>query len=151
MEDEKLKNMMDPDDLLHVFITRMYGHRTKTFGFFGDFIKKNSNQLTGTVKDILIGEPREMFLPGETPFMTMEKAQVQQLFQEMWDCGFRPEINKDSAGAFEAQGSHLKDMQKIAFASLSQLEKRNTSYLVIGSSGDDQSETQKGGADVQLL
>jgi hypothetical protein len=120
----------------------MYGHRTKTYGFFGDFIANRN--ITGTVKDILIGEPRDEFTIGEAPFMTMEKPEVQQMFQELWDSGFRPEINKDSAGAYEAQGKHLADMQKIAFMGLDEMKKRlNPSYLIMGSSGNDHVEIEE--------
>jgi hypothetical protein len=58
----------------------------------------------------------------------------------MWDNGFRPEINKDSAGALVATQDHLKDMQKIAF---DQLEKQGNPIFITGGSSNGQGDIKE--------
>jgi len=49
---------------------------------------------------------------------TVTKPTLQQMMDELWDCGIRPSEGSGSAGALAAVQVHLSDMRKIAFKNL---------------------------------
>lgn len=61
----------------------------------------------------------------ERPNLVLSNTSAQRLMDLLWNCGLRPTEGKGSAGAFNAQGKHLEDMRKIAFAQL-QLNEKGT-------------------------
>jgi hypothetical protein len=47
--------------------------------------------------------------------ISLDQTAAQKLMDDLWDCGIRPSEGSGSAGAFAAQGEHLKDMRKLVF------------------------------------
>lgn len=130
----------------HLVLTpvKLFGTRGRRIGIFGDIMDPRSRSVS-RIKDITIEDISEdaMFRNDEPP-LSMTQENTQCLFQDLWDLGFRPKSEDGNVGAFAAQGAHLKDMQKIAFAGLSEMQKKlNASYLVIGESGNGQAEIEK--------
>ncbi len=58
------------------------------------------------------------------PTITLQMEQAQSLIDELWRCGLRPSEGTGSAGMLAATERHLKDMQKITFASLDNIGKK---------------------------
>lgn len=81
----------------------------KTIEFF--LIDRDSMAIGTEV----IMEKREEGCYVPNPTFSLGESNTQLLMDELWNCGFRPSEGSGSAGAFAAQGSHLKDMQRLVF------------------------------------
>lgn len=52
------------------------------------------------------------------PFMTLPKETVQELMNELWRNGFRPDKYEADTGALEQARIHINDLRAIAFKQL---------------------------------
>lgn len=52
------------------------------------------------------------------PFQTIHRDSAQNLMDELWNLGFRPERGQMSVGQVAAIEKHLEDMRAITFAKL---------------------------------
>lgn len=53
-----------------------------------------------------------------SPLLTISRDAAQNLIDELWFLGYRPEGGQMSVGQAAATGKHLEDMRAIAFAKL---------------------------------
>ncbi len=54
----------------------------------------------------------------DTPTLSLNNHQAQNLIDELWRCGLRPSEGSGSAGMLAATERHLTDMKKITFGLL---------------------------------
>lgn len=54
-------------------------------------------------------DPRSIF--HMEPFQVFNRDYGQELIDNLWSLGYRPTAGRGSAGSFEAQGAHLRDLQ----------------------------------------
>lgn len=59
-------------------------------------------------------EPQTYCTTG--PAATVDREEMQGLFNALWHAGFRPQRLEDSAAALDAVKYHLEDMRKLVFA-----------------------------------
>ncbi len=52
------------------------------------------------------------------PTLRIPRENAQSLMDDLWHCGLRPTLGKQSEGVTAAQGRHLEDMRAVAFAKL---------------------------------
>jgi hypothetical protein len=52
------------------------------------------------------------------PVTRLDKDACQQMMDELWNLGFRPERGEMSVGQVAATNAHLQDMRTLAFAKL---------------------------------
>lgn len=49
------------------------------------------------------------------PTFRMDRAEAQQLMDELWQCGVRPANGVGNVGELDATKKHLSDMQRLVF------------------------------------
>jgi hypothetical protein len=49
------------------------------------------------------------------PFLTLQQSTMQNLFNQMWQLGFRPKDGTGNSGHIEALKYHLEDMRQLVF------------------------------------
>lgn len=61
----------------------------------------------------------EPHYPGEyvAPVVILSKGEVQALFNQLWQMGYRPKDGTGNGGHVEAIKYHLEDMRKLVFKS----------------------------------
>ena len=97
--------------MIHIRAFRR-SYRAKGINIFIDNI--NSDGKSFTAEPIVMTEIEPYTADGE-PTVVLPEETAQQLIDDLWDAGLRPSEGSGSAGAFAAQGAHLKDLQRIVF------------------------------------
>jgi len=78
------------------------------------FDRDQLNKTRGVVSNIEFTTVEEAEIAR--PTLTLPIEVVQMLFNDLWQCGLRPTIDKhDSPGELRATKEHLKDLQKLVF------------------------------------
>jgi hypothetical protein len=50
-----------------------------------------------------------------SPFLTLQRDTVQNIFNQMWSLGFRPKDGTGNSGHMDAMKNHLEDMRRLVF------------------------------------
>jgi len=88
------------------------------FNIFDDFAQVLSltvftqfNNQTHTVS-VMEWTPYDVLTWERRIFANFPRDYGQELIDNLWSLGYRPTAGRGSAGSFEAQGAHLRDLQR---------------------------------------
>ena len=93
--------------------TRVYSYRSPYRGCVELYISRTESQTFSTVEPVEFVEIEE----GTTgpPALTLTEDEAQEMFDSLWDQGFRPKNNEGNIGALSATQAHLEDMRTLVF------------------------------------
>lgn len=83
------------------------------FGIFDGQQRRMSHacEVQMTIRPI---EPASMLIGDNDPLL-LDRDQAQQLLDELWRLGFRPQDGAGSLAHVEAQKAHLQDLRRLVF------------------------------------
>ena len=85
-------------------------HRGVSFYIFRDDGRK-----IAAIKEIVWKEIKENERIPDSSMLTLSDKCAQELFDNLWHAGFRPESQEGNEGALKATQNHLEDMRKMVF------------------------------------
>lgn len=86
---------------------------SRPWNFGVDFLIKSGNSVVKP-NNIVFTEYEEG-ATIENSSLILDSNAIQQLMDDLWQCGYRPSEGSGSAGSLRATEKHLEDMRKLVF------------------------------------